>query len=727
MFEQQKKIVDAMSKNEAKNPSAKDCITYPQYVPERIDENVNRPLGYTENIVIQRRPSDFRHAIWAERASNIHSVALKRSESDWGKVELAIEEYAALTEDQFAERRQKLDQLEASIGLYRNAQDTNKAAESKRNERLRYCDELIRMIQDENNEIDRLSGEFTERSNADYVNDSELKIETAKKKPTGNTNAPAAGGSPSPEKMNEEKNVMFQEDVTMLDISGTGASGRWSKGMIARFFDNWTEPNASVKKTVYEKVTDEEDVPRERRVGTGFVEKKDIVRINRTEKRSDYQYRQQSIDTPLFVSAPKASVTSAPAGEAKVSDIPVFISKPKTADVEQGRLGDCYLLSAMIAVVSQQPEHFLNHMLDCGNTVIVKMYRMSGEAIYVEVDKSVVVDKGWSHNKVFADGALWVEIYEKAYAAAGFIGSEEELTGGKRSYGFIDGGKPGVALQHITGKKSEDIRLDIKDEWGKKIDNVMESFRLDNLPDELARQFQQDQSSPTVECVKIAVHVTFNELLNEVNDVFSKKTFRRHVILKYDERYIKGRITANFQKYFTHIQIDNNIEQLINIAAQNAARILNDELLKYIPGSVGQADKSGREIEIFEDIKSKLDAHHPVVLSTPADIAERLDDSQETGTGRAGEKVSGGLAGPHAYAVVDYSPKEGTASGPVLALKLRNPWGRTGRGYTLGNETGSIDISQWGGERGLFGKKITNGEFWLDMSEVVRYFDLISY
>lgn len=726
MFEQQKKTVDAMSKNEGKNSYVKDCITYPQYVPERIDEKVNRPLGYTENIVIQRRPSDFRHAIWAERASEIHSVALKRSESDWGKVELAIEEYAALTEDQFTERIQKLDQLEANICLYKNAQDTDKAAAKKRNGRLKYCEELTRMIRDENKEIDRLSGVFAEPSNADYVNDSKLKIETVKKEPTGNTNAPTAGGSPSLEKLNEEKNVMFQEDVTMLDLSGTGISGRWSKGMIARFFDNWTGPNANVKRTVYEKVTDEEDVPRERRIGTGFVEKKDVVRINRTEQHSNYQYRQQNTDTPLFVSSPKESVASAPAGEAKVSDIPVFISRPSAADVKQGRLGDCYLLSAMIAVVSQQPEHFLYHMLDCGNTVIVKMYRMSGDEIYVKVDKSIVVDKGWNHNKAFADGALWVEIYEKAYAAAGFIGSEEELTGGKRSYGFIDGGKPGVALQHITGKKSEDIRLDIKAECGTKIENVAGSFSLGNLPDELARQFQQDQLNPTVGSVRLAVQLTFFELRDEVNDVFSRKTFRGHVILKYDERYIKERITANL-KNFIERQIDKNIEQLINIAAQKAAKILNDELLKYIPGSVGQADKSGREIEIFEDIKSKLDAHHPVVLSTPDDIAERLADSQGTGIGRAGEKVSGGLAGPHAYAVVDYSPREGTADGPVLALKLRNPWGRTGRGYTLENDAEPIDITQWGGELGLFGKKITNGEFWLDMSEVVRYFNLISY
>src|SRR5262249_55440031 len=52
-------------------------------------------------------------------------------------------------------------------------------------------------------------------------------------------------------------------------------------------------------------------------------------------------------------------------------------------------------------------------------------------------------------------GALWVEIIEKAYIAAGFVSESRQRVPDDELYvGNIEGGDPGIAFEHLIGQRS---------------------------------------------------------------------------------------------------------------------------------------------------------------------------------------------------------------------------------------------------------------------------------
>lgn len=689
MFQQHENVIGAKTKKEEKRMPAPKDISYPQYVPERVAEKEKRALGYTEDIVIQRRPSDFGKEAASEKESNIASVAIIRRNSNWGKVELALEEYAALTEENFEIRSEKLDALTSRIDEYINSNETDDAARRKKPAREAYCTTLRAMIEKERREIQRLRDSYGDAPNGEYVNDEGLKIETAKKE-TGTT---GQSGFDADGRINEKTGVMFLRDVKRLDKTGGETSGQWNTGMVARFFDGWSEPSGTVKDSTHEKVTDEEDVSFFSRVGTGFVKKEDVIKVNRTVARFGYKYKREKTDAPLFANAPTA------------------------ADVKQGALGDCYLLSAMIAVVSQNPEHFLYHMLDCGNTVIVRLYRSDGTPTFVKVDKSVVVKKIW-HNRAFADGALWVPIYEKAYAAAGFTGDDTELPlGGKRSYGFINSGQASIALQHITGQEAVEDSFDPKNKLDKEMDRLLIYF---------TEKYQQQEPFIT-----FAIQQVIGECQDRLEGGFFGTITRDEDLKQYVrlmERHIREKCSNLPAPAAANAAQTQNESQMISDAARKLKKRVQRGIRKYVPGTLGTGKYSREEVRIFNRIKEQLDAGKHVVLSSKEDVSRLLNGQR--GAGLAGEGVGGGLVGPHGYAVLD-SQFTGELIAPTqMAVKLRNPWGKTGRGYFSGSERREdqrVDITNRVGAAEIYGAQIEDGEFWLDMSDVVRYFRAMSY
>ena len=78
--------------------------------------------------------------------------------------------------------------------------------------------------------------------------------------------------------------------------------------------------------------------------------------------------------------------------------------------------------------------------------------------------------------------------------------------------------------------------------------------------------------------------------------------------------------------------------------------------------------------ELYREIQGHLQNYRPVCLGTSS-----FRGTQGPGLGNAGEHLSKGLAGPHAYAVLDC--REGP--GGTKYVQVYNPWGRTGRGYTF--------------------------------------------
>jgi hypothetical protein len=165
------------------------------------------------------------------------------------------------------------------------------------------------------------------------------------------------------------------------------------------------------------------------------------------------------------------------------------------------------------------------------------------------------------------------------------------------------------------------------------------------------------------------------------------------------------------------------------IAASNISANAQASLTKHVKGHLAPAlgatgRYSQRDEEVFFKAQQALLAKRPVSLSTKA--------WGGGGTGRSGgenTEAVPGLASTHAYMVLGWrETKEGRKY-----LRLRNPWGEFGRGYKPDHfysrvqEGTATDAPDFGTDDPIVAKEITSGEFWLELSDVNRYFHSIYY
>ena len=158
------------------------------------------------------------------------------------------------------------------------------------------------------------------------------------------------------------------------------------------------------------------------------------------------------------------------------TDMPLFSHEPMVGDISQGHLGDCYFLAALAAVVDKDPGFIKRHMRDLGTTVAVRLYHpIKGTPIHVEVKKEVFTDKEDEEMDVFARGALWVQLYERAFIVSGLADTFSSFQGfntnleeqevsearkkGLRGIHDIDGGTNEFAMTLLTGQRPKEFQL----------------------------------------------------------------------------------------------------------------------------------------------------------------------------------------------------------------------------------------------------------------------------
>ncbi len=156
--------------------------------------------------------------------------------------------------------------------------------------------------------------------------------------------------------------------------------------------------------------------------------------------------------------------------QSNIQDIPLFLHEPNINDVKQSSIGDCWLVSAISAVVRTNPEYIRSMFHDTGDgNVIVRLYGIEKNGKTINSDESVLKDKdvktfpayfklrkqyetGWGN----ASDCTWVQLLEKAYALSGFSGRREMSIKDNKLYNVTDEltyGHQGVALMHLTGKQ----------------------------------------------------------------------------------------------------------------------------------------------------------------------------------------------------------------------------------------------------------------------------------
>ncbi|MBY0378543.1 MAG: hypothetical protein K2Q33_08275 [Gammaproteobacteria bacterium] len=98
----------------------------------------------------------------------------------------------------------------------------------------------------------------------------------------------------------------------------------------------------------------------------------------------------------------------------------LFVGEPHTREIEQGNIGNCYLLAALLAIAEKpQGSAFINRMMVAReNQVIVRLFH-EGQPIFYELEKTIL-----QHQMLFVFNsslnrhkAPWVYFIEKAYAA----------------------------------------------------------------------------------------------------------------------------------------------------------------------------------------------------------------------------------------------------------------------------------------------------------------------
>lgn len=137
----------------------------------------------------------------------------------------------------------------------------------------------------------------------------------------------------------------------------------------------------------------------------------------------NFHSHQIAIDNPELVKVKPLRYEAVP------PDQPLFEGPPSPSDVRQGALGDCFLIAPIYDLVRRDPQSIQDMMKDNGDgTVTVRLFKQNANRLepdYITVEKSV------PDNDAHAEDTLWVQMIEKAYAVQ--QGSYESITYGGQS------------------------------------------------------------------------------------------------------------------------------------------------------------------------------------------------------------------------------------------------------------------------------------------------------
>jgi hypothetical protein len=356
-----------------------------------------------------------------------------------------------------------------------------------------------------------------------------------------------------------------------------------------------------------------------------------------------YQHEAGELVVPdnVNVTALGNPVTDWGAWHAAVKE-PLFPHEPKIEDIQQGQIGDCFLLASLVAIVSRPwgPDWILGMMKDLGTgRVAIRLYH-EGAASYYTVEKSVVytLKKGVT---LHSTGPLWVQIVEKAYTAYAKGGTVPA------AYAELDqGGHGNEALAVLLGGGSGSIPIDAGN-------------------DLLIRLFSVNPTSPEEEVL------FFREALPKLIDrIMACNKQGTPVLVEWMDWVQTRKInTVRFE----------DAEPFFASRAAGYGASLKQDILEWLdtqrmlPGKRGTGRYSAAQIKVYEAILSRIANGQSVSVSTRDEVG-RVDFFGHS----AGEPVSKGLAGRHGYAVLGCRRDVETG---LRWIKLRNPWGAVGRAY----------------------------------------------
>jgi VCBS repeat-containing protein len=130
---------------------------------------------------------------------------------------------------------------------------------------------------------------------------------------------------------------------------------------------------------------------------------------------------------------------------------------PSINDINQGDLGDCYLVCGLGEVALQDPTAIENMIHDNGNGTYGVRFFINGQAEWVTVDSTLASSNGSQpFNDAYVGSAqnMWVNLIEKAYAEISTsVDVNDNISGwaGNSFSSVGDGGWPEISIAQITG------------------------------------------------------------------------------------------------------------------------------------------------------------------------------------------------------------------------------------------------------------------------------------
>lgn len=390
-----------------------------------------------------------------------------------------------------------------------------------------------------------------------------------------------------------------------------------------------------------------------------------------------------------------------PAKGAKYEDVadpalfPLFPGPPCVEDVQQAYLGDCYLLTAIMAIVRNNPQHFVDSMKDHGNGgVSVRLYEIidgppkTFQQVIIPVKKSIVVNSSASTtvDRTYNNNVLWVEMIEKAYAAAKFSGTRAStlplLT---TSWTQLESGTGQIALEHLLGRETNTHEVQTRE--------------IRNADTWLTRGFFAYYNS-------VDKTSTVPEKYNKLQPL-EQELLR---LEKSKDEVRKGDVLPLINNFVADVQLKGMIQTYLQ----------NNQIY---PEKRGQGKYTQDQIAIFSTIATAITTHKIIIASSKKSM--KRNDSNRAGIS-AGEHVHKGLAGPHGYEVFELSPLTNPpVAGEVLWLHLRNPWGETGRQYK-DKITGQVIVHGTTQPFDAHAEKTSMAEFWITLEDFTKRFSNIT-
>lgn len=417
----------------------------------------------------------------------------------------------------------------------------------------------------------------------------------------------------------------------------------------------------------------------------------------------------------------------------------LFPKPPSKEDVLQGGIGDCYLLAALISIVAVSPLSIMNMMRDNRDgTVSVRLYTFSGTPhVYVEkhvkIEKSTVVNKSTKED-VYARGALWVKLIEKAYAAAGFTGTGAAPIAAKPSFGDIAGGFTDIAWEHLMGKPP--APRGIVGTGSGRIGPVASGLGFNRFPWSTQEQIDYDSILSGLAGSELgllfdkedayAPLVSFKILGNtDQVDTWIAFVKANDVEAGVRDRALNkvGKVAPAGYGYEVRLEDFEGLFKDKGLDAVISRKIVQWlENYRIYPGKRGTGKYTDEQLKLFQKIRQDLKAGKYIMLGSRKTVGRK-----STGTGHSGgEPTLKGLAGGHAYAVTGYKPDKDVLAAQELAyVTLRNPWGQYGRVYAP-LSGGKLKVDEAKSEaKSPTGEHLSPGEFDLELNDVTKRFDQI--